>query len=56
MRVFFFLWEPVFADRGQSAKFAEIRTRKIFMLHGTRYTVLLKMRLNEIIVFSTKRS
>ena len=23
-----------FADRGQSAKFAKIRTRKIFMLHG----------------------
>ena len=31
---FFFLWELIFADRGQSAKFAKIRTRKILMLHG----------------------
>ena len=30
---FFFLRELIFADRGQSAKFAKIRTRKIFMLH-----------------------
>ena len=32
--VFFFLRELIFADRGQSAKFAKIRTCKIFMLHG----------------------
>ena len=32
---FFFLQEQIFADRGQSAKFAKIRTRKIFMLHST---------------------
>ena len=31
---FFFLWELIFADRGQPAKFAKIRTRKIFMLRG----------------------
>ena len=31
---FFFLRELIFADRGQSAKFAKIRTRKIFMLHS----------------------
>ena len=31
----FFLRELIFADRGQSAKSAKIRTRKIFMLHGT---------------------
>ena len=31
---FFFLRELIFADRGQSAKFAKIKTRKIFMLHG----------------------
>ena len=30
----FFLRELIFADRGQSAKFAKIRTRKIFMLHS----------------------
>ena len=29
-----FLRELIFADRGQSAKSAKIRTRKIFMLHG----------------------
>ena len=32
----FFLRELIFADRGQSAKSAKIRTRKIFMLHGRR--------------------
>ena len=32
---FFFLRELIFADRGQPAKFAKIRTRKIFMLHGS---------------------
>ena len=32
--VFFFLRELVFADRGKSAKSAEIRTRNIFMLPG----------------------
>ena len=32
---FFFLRELIFADRGQSAKFAKIRTRKIFMLYGS---------------------
>ena len=31
---FFFLRELVFADRGKSAKSAEIRARKIFMLRG----------------------
>ena len=31
---FFILEELIFADRGQSAKSAKIRTRKIFMLHG----------------------
>ena len=31
---FFFLRELMFADRGQSVKFAKIRTRKIFMLQG----------------------
>ena len=31
---FFILRELIFADRGQSAKSAKIRTRKIFMLHG----------------------
>ena len=31
----FFLRELIFADRGQSAK---IRTRKIFMLHGSVYS------------------
>ena len=30
----FILRELIFADRGQSAKSAKIRTRKIFMLHG----------------------
>ena len=30
----FFLRELIFADRGQSAKFSKIRTRKIFMLLG----------------------
>ena len=30
----FFLWALIFADRSQPAKFAKIRTRKIFMLHG----------------------
>ena len=32
---FFFLWELIFADQGQSSKFAKIRTRKIFMVHGS---------------------
>ena len=32
---FFFLRELIFVDQGQSAKFARIRTRKIFMLHGS---------------------
>ena len=36
---FFFLRELIFADRGQSAKFAKIRTRKIFMLHGTPFVL-----------------
>ena len=36
----FFLRELIFADRGQSAKFAKIRTRKIFMLHGSYLTLL----------------
>ena len=31
---FFILRELIFADRGQPAKFAKIRTRKIFMLRG----------------------
>ena len=31
---FFILRELIFADRGQSAKCAKIRTRNIFMLHG----------------------
>ena len=35
---FFFLRELIFADRGQSAKSAKIRTRKIFMLHGSTKT------------------
>ena len=35
---FFFLRELSFADRGQSAKFAKIRTRKIFMLHGNFFS------------------
>ena len=30
----FFLRELIFADRDQSAKFAKIRTHKIFMLHS----------------------
>ena len=33
----FFLRELIFADRGQSAKSAKIRIRKIFMLHGIFY-------------------
>ena len=31
---FFFLRELIFVDRGQSAKSAKIKTRKIFMLHS----------------------
>ena len=31
----FILRELFFADRGQSVKSAKIKTRKIFMLHGT---------------------
>ena len=31
---FFILQEVIFADQGQSAKSAKIRTRKIFMPHG----------------------
>ena len=31
---FFILRELIFVDRGQSAKSAKIRTRKIFMIHG----------------------
>ena len=30
----FILWELNLTDRSQSAKFAKIRTHKIFMLHG----------------------
>ena len=41
LRVFFFLRQLIFADRGQSAKFAKIRTRKIFMLHGNHPRTLL---------------
>ena len=33
---FFILRELIFADRGQSAKSAKIRTCKIFMLHGRK--------------------
>ena len=41
--------ELIFADQGQSAKSAKIRTRKIFMLHGSGFTVLL----NSILQFIT---
>ena len=44
----FFLRELIFADRGQSAKFAKIRTRKIFMLNG-KYTASLRERAEEIL-------
>ena len=37
---YFFLRELIFADRGQSAKSAKIRTRKIFMLHGMPLQVM----------------
>ena len=33
----FFLLELIFADRGQSAKSAKMRTRKIFMLPGKTF-------------------
>ena len=41
---FFILRELIFADRGQSAKSAKIRTRKIFMLHGTYSIATISMR------------
>ena len=36
---FFILRELIFADRGQSAKYAKIKTRKIFMLHDIYATI-----------------
>ena len=47
----FFLREQIFADRGQSAKSAKMRTREIFMLHGNKG----RRRSGETIVLSKRR-